>query len=369
MKFKRYKDYIILQEPQRYSRADYETVKNKIINMFKSHSDVISIYQIGSVSTPGISDLDLTLVFDDRKQRIDFRNYYNKLDGRDQYILMHGLFIITKNLFENMRYFYIPGDFKLLWGEQLEIKPVEQIKLLEQLIVTEFILGLFFTILRALDTKVIKIRSLLCELSALKYDLEILGLNKNNFSDGRRLVDSISQLRQGWFELSENARVGEFIACLIKFPDMLFDILTFIEKKLTDFNLEFCNKSTNSFKCGINRYVLKSTNIKCDFIVKKNYFASLLEKLPYSKLTDDTTWVLSDYIIKIPCRLLSLLSGNVNSNFKSIFKYRDNLIKSYLLFYKQITGFGMLLPTLRAPLPILNLKWQGLIALRRLRGK
>ncbi|MEO0129935.1 MAG: hypothetical protein ABIL02_06825, partial [candidate division WOR-3 bacterium] len=275
------------------------------------------------------------------------------------------------------------------WGKQVQIKPIQQIeliKLIEHLIVTEYILGLLFVILRALNTKVIKIRSLLCGVSALKYDLEVLGLNKNNFPDGLELLNRVSQLRKEWFGLEDGVRIKEFIYILKELPDLLLKILLIIEDKIAKFSPfhssfplpsgerikvrgGYENRNLFCIKYGINNYVLKSKNRKCDFFVKKGFWPLFLEKLPYSNLTYDTEWTLSDYIIKIPPLLFSLLSGNLNSILKPIFEKREKLIADYLSFYKKFTGFGILLPPLSAPLPTLNIKWRGLIGLRKVLGR
>lgn len=321
---------------------------------------------MGSVSVPGISDLDFILVFDDDMPRIDYKSYYNQLDNRDRYILMHSPFAITKSLFENIRYFYIPKDFKLLWGKELQIKEISYIKVLEKTIAAEFTLGTLFAIMHALESKVIKTRSLLCSLNTIKYDFDVCGLNRENFSQGWELVNSISQLRQTWFELSEEKRIYEFIDALSKSPEVLAGFIAFIDENMNTHKVVTLGNSINQLKFGINKYLVRSKDRECEFAIKKRYATLLFEKLPYSRHTYDASWVLSDYIVKIPSHLFSIISGDVDDDLKPIFEFRNNLIKRYLRLYKRINGFGILLPTLRTPLPILNLKWRGLIALRRL---
>lgn len=99
------RNYTFLKEPLPYTPSDYEQVKDKVVGAFKINSSLGSIYQIGTISTPGISDLDLILIFDNDVRKVDYSSFYGQLDNRDRYILMHSPFIITRNLFENMRYF------------------------------------------------------------------------------------------------------------------------------------------------------------------------------------------------------------------------------------------------------------------------
>ena len=43
--------------------SKYDELKNKLVNQLTSHPSILSVYQMGSVKTPGISDLDLICVF------------------------------------------------------------------------------------------------------------------------------------------------------------------------------------------------------------------------------------------------------------------------------------------------------------------
>lgn len=366
MKYKKYDNFIILKEPRQYSISDYKEVRDKMVNMFKDIPSLISVYQLGSISCPGISDLDLVVVLNDSPQHLDYRNYYNTLGDRDRYILMHSPFIITKNFFKNIKYFFIPGDLKLLYGEDLKINNIPQTNLLEQIIVTEFVLGTIFTVLCAVATKVIKIRSLLCSLHALKYDFDVYGLTRKNFFKGWQLIDIITELRQNWFKLPEKEGIEKFVINFEGVPAILLDALTFINKNLNYFENFSHNNYKYQLKFGINKYIVTSMSKEYKVAVKKMFIASFIEKLPYSKLTYDITWVLSDYIIKIPSSLVSLLSGNVNSTLKSIIKLRNNIIENYLKFYKSLSGFAILLPPMRSPVSSLNIKWRTLGALKAL---
>ncbi len=366
MEYEKFKDFIILQEPRQCTITDYEDTKKKITNIFQNVPSLCSIYQIGSVSTPGISDLDILFVFNDNIQDIHNKHGYKVLNNRDQYILMHGFFAINKYLFKEMRYFYIPGELRLLWGEELEIEEIPRARFLEKYIVSEFVLGIFFTLMRALENKVLKVRNLLCVLNALKYDFAVPGLAEETFQDGQWLVESISQLRGSWFALSKKVRIERLIEMLRNFPAVLLKFLAYIDENLDLLSILDYNESTNRLKFGINNYATKSLNKECKFAIRKNFLASLFEKLPYSKHVDDVHWALSSYEIKIPLRLFFLLAEITNSNLKSVFDHRNYLIKNYLHFAKSGVRFGLLLPTLRFPLSSPNLKWRGLIALRKL---
>ncbi|MFX0139667.1 MAG: hypothetical protein ACFFDN_38865 [Candidatus Hodarchaeota archaeon] len=365
MRYKRYKSFILTNEPKQYSSNDYNEVKDKIINIFKNIPSLISIYEIGSISSPGISDLDLVLVFDDNAKDVVYEIYYDKLDDRDKYILMHSPFVITKSLFENIRYFFVPDNFKLLWGDKIHIKEIQQQHLLKQLIAAEFVLGTTFSLIHSLKNKILKVRSFLCVLNAVKYDFQIYGLNRQNFAAGWHLLNSTTELREKWFKMNEKERIKKVTNIFKKAPGILLNMLTSINEKLNDFKARKY-VHLNILKYGLNNYVRESVNNKSSYSVRRNFLVSFLGKCFYSKLIDDASWVLSNHLIETPHPLFTLLSENVNSNLKPMFEYRNKIFRDYRQFARRAREFGLLLPPLRSSLKISNLKWRGLIAIRKL---
>ena len=51
--------------PRKYSIDDYMKIQNEIAYELSSYKDIVGIYNIGSFSAPGISDIDMLIIFDD----------------------------------------------------------------------------------------------------------------------------------------------------------------------------------------------------------------------------------------------------------------------------------------------------------------
>ena len=60
------KDFIFFNYPKRVSIDHYEKIRNDIVEYFDGNDDIISIYEYGRVKAPGVSDLDLIFVFNDK---------------------------------------------------------------------------------------------------------------------------------------------------------------------------------------------------------------------------------------------------------------------------------------------------------------
>ena len=72
----------LLDLPRKKKVSDYNKARFEIIEKYKNINGLISIYEYGSVSAPGISDLDIILVFSKKfkGKKIKLRNNSNFLN-------------------------------------------------------------------------------------------------------------------------------------------------------------------------------------------------------------------------------------------------------------------------------------------------
>ena len=57
--------------PKEISISDYETLTEKIVEKMLANDSVLSLYQMGSIKHPGISDLDIICVFKNNSKCLD----------------------------------------------------------------------------------------------------------------------------------------------------------------------------------------------------------------------------------------------------------------------------------------------------------
>ena len=95
----------------------YENAIQGMVEKLRRQEEVISIFQIGSISHPGISDIDLVVVF---KENGTF--HLDPLEGlskTERYLFIHTPFGVSKtDLKEAQRYTFFQ-NWRLLWGEKL----------------------------------------------------------------------------------------------------------------------------------------------------------------------------------------------------------------------------------------------------------
>lgn len=90
-----------------------------------NYPQVVSIYQMGGWTQPGISDIDLIVVVKEL-DKADYKklNVLNKVLARnsdEEYMLMHAPFVISEEGFKNLDLFFYCSDLKKLKGKDIQI--------------------------------------------------------------------------------------------------------------------------------------------------------------------------------------------------------------------------------------------------------
>ena len=176
--------------------AKYNSLKTKLVNELLLDNAILSVYQMGSVKHPGISDLDIICVFKNESQC--YQNFRLSLDTDEKNILTHGLFgIEEKDLIESMS-FNLISNLKHLGGQNLnlndsEINTSDDIK---KQIALEYLVKMLMTIDAQVTLKIIKLRAFLLLAKAIEFDLQLLNLKNGKLYD---LVQKVIKYRSDWF--------------------------------------------------------------------------------------------------------------------------------------------------------------------------
>ena len=111
--------------PLQKTLIHYDQVRQTYIDGLKV--DYRSIYQIGSVKAPGVSDLDLFVVIPDLSQSPrkfdDFS--IRHLKESDRYIMMHEPWVVNESIFRQLNYLFPVFDLELKAGDP--IAPAEDL--------------------------------------------------------------------------------------------------------------------------------------------------------------------------------------------------------------------------------------------------
>lgn len=192
--------------PRRVAREDYAKANELLIGHLRRLPGLISIIGFGTVSSPGISDIDLLAIFEDGHSATF--NARDVLPDRYGYLVTHNIAAMSRSHYLESPRFTAWHRQESLWGDNIAAtynytwSPEEKQALRIQTAV-EFLITNYVDMTTQHTYGIIKLRSMLQHLKALKFDLEFLGI------DAGPVYDKVNELRgwiDRWFELAPDKR-------------------------------------------------------------------------------------------------------------------------------------------------------------------
>ncbi len=291
----------------------YEINVSAVASALMNHGKVQSVYRIGSVSAPGISDLDMFVVFKDGTSTA--HDPLKKLDEQAKYLFVHRLFGASNNHFQQAITLTQFHNYKLIGG--MESRPELQLSEADDALVKvqtalEFMIKMFMVMNFQKVYRIIKVRAFLLESRAMEYDLEYLGVTSGPFYD---VVQEIISLRKRWF-LSENNYQkieGLFDRFYQHLSDFLEDIL--LKKVFYTPHLE-----SGRFVKNVKWTSAEKLSISKSGIPFPAFLANIFHRKYFNMMNKVTT-----FSIKLP----------LNSEPPPILEHRFNLLKEMASYNKK----------------------------------
>ncbi|MFQ6071059.1 MAG: hypothetical protein ACE5LC_11130 [Candidatus Aminicenantales bacterium] len=214
--------------PLPLSDSQYSKSIRKVVEYLTGFDEIRAIYQVGSISNPGISDIDLIVVFDDRVTSFT-HSYRTIFEPADDYLFMHTLYGMPARVFERRELLIPIHECRKLSGRDTESRKElseDERGALHRVYALEYVVLNFFNLVSQLFMKEVKVRNLLCSFKELVADFEQLS-EREYASRINSLSCRISSLRQSWFR-DEKASLEKFFQfCFDLVEEMLFFISNF----------------------------------------------------------------------------------------------------------------------------------------------
>jgi hypothetical protein len=224
---------LFIDNPRYASTEAYTKAIGRMVERLNKYNGTVAIYQIGSVSTPGISDIDMLVVFEDGA-RCDI-NPLENLFRDEEYFFIHRLYGASRSYFNTAQTYTFFHNYNLLWGEDLPVGdtglPGHEVQMLKNQIALEYLTKMFITLTVQITYRIIKVRALLLHVRGLTYDLDFLNVDSGRLYE---LVMSMNEMRRNWFNAIPSTQllndwVSEFYA----------QIEVFLETNLKEKNFYF----------------------------------------------------------------------------------------------------------------------------------
>ena len=295
----------VVDIPEKFNEDAYYKVIDKQVEVLSKVQGVKSIYQIGGLSTPGISDIDLVVVFKD-----DFKYNFNPRINNNHignYLFTHGLYGASEKHFQKSLKFTFFHNFRLLHGEDLELTnsylESDQLILKEQ-IALEFLFKMYVNLVVQKSYNTIKLRSLFLHIKALPYDFEFLNIHPEELI---KLVNQGVDLRNNWFSGKVSKK-----DVVLWFKEFFMEYESFLKGLFEDFSM---NAAFLKFKIAPNIEICNAYGI--GFTRKGFVFPDPFNFLDarYFKLLNR----LNDFKINVP------LSVDSPEPVKAYFDYADEV--------------------------------------------
>jgi hypothetical protein len=201
--------------PSPASRAAYEDAAREIEAALSRLPSAIAVYRLGSVSVPGISDIDRLVVVDGTARVADV---WSALSDDTRTLAMHAPFLVDRATFANHRWFADIQPLDLVWGEPVDIAARPDDEYARALIAVEGLTVTLLKLVKLSTTHHAKVRPLLCELNTLKFDLEIAGLTPTDAPNAWAFAGDVRSLRTDWWSIDAVHRNERFRPLLSAAP-------------------------------------------------------------------------------------------------------------------------------------------------------
>ncbi len=203
------------------SAGDYERATAEFLRVAEETDGVVGVWQTGSVSVPGISDLDFILVIRDGAG-VSWKLMRNCLSPETSRVLLHSPIAITENLFPWLGYLSDTRGTRRLAGPDFSFREPENKGLINLMVSARFTMAKLMGLVRTTFIGRVSVRSFLCRVHGIRH----------NFTLMERLVPPVfheaEDLRESWFKTG-NERLGRLEKLLSGARDACLAFLRDIE--------------------------------------------------------------------------------------------------------------------------------------------
>lgn len=215
---------MLVDYPKQKSLEDYQKAIDEMVALLSGYVGIQSIFQVGGLSSPGISDIDFFVVFEDGASCP--RQPLSEISTDARYLFTHSLFGTSKKYASQTEQYTFFGNYRKLWGADFDMKAdqVQASKELELQIALEYLAKMYLTMNLESAYQIVGIRNFLLLGKAIMYDLELLQIKEGAL---HALCREVLNMRDHWFTKTYSSKeikdlIKRFKSSLEAFIEALF---------------------------------------------------------------------------------------------------------------------------------------------------
>lgn len=219
---------MLVDFPVQKNLQDYQNAIDEMVTVLSGFEGIHSIFQVGGLSSPGISDIDFFVVFEDDVSCN--RQALSEISAESRYLFTHGLFGTSKRYASQTEQYTFFGNYRKLWGADFDMKAeeVQPSKALQLQIALEYLAKMYITMNLEGAYRLVGVRNFLLLGKAIMYDLNLLHIKEGELFE---VCEEVLTLRDDWFNhqpsnASVEGLIRRFKESLEAFNQKLFDEYT-----------------------------------------------------------------------------------------------------------------------------------------------
>jgi hypothetical protein len=228
--------YIFENYPKKVSNKFYEVARDEIVKYYSKNNDIISIYEYGSVSAPGVSDLDIMLILKDNinstEKDLDFSNINNDVHSL---VADGNVMKMPEQVFNRINDFD-QLNLKNIFGKVLSVEypSIDDEAILELISIIDWLPERILRLTRTLNNERINISNVLCILRSFSYSIQKINKLTDNYERSVEIIKTIELLRKDWHRLKSPEQL--LVNCIKDSVSLGYDYMLKFKKYIESLN-------------------------------------------------------------------------------------------------------------------------------------
>lgn len=234
----------------------YDEIISYYVNKVKALPGVISIIGLGSVTVPGLSDIDILVVVDSDNppswEEISIKKITDGMTGSE--VVFHDVFVVPQGIADFIEGFFYLDRSTVYYGKQIGGKfSAKQVRLLKKLITFDYSAHRIDSLFSVIKSKSIDLRTIILLISTFRHSYKLLNdLGVISENEARGGINRIEIVRKNIVLQKQISEDIEFN--LINGLELLFKSINSLS---ADFGYKGSRKKT--WVLGTKKIVLPST--------------------------------------------------------------------------------------------------------------